>query len=145
MAVLEREPIVASENERPALNKIEGVLENVHRAPKLVGPYGEEIELPQSLFHVLRQLVHHLLQGRAVTVVPHNKELTTQEAADILNVSRPYLVKVLEQGAIPFIKIGTHRRIRFSDLMEYKKRRDNERQRGLAELTQLSQDLGLYE
>ena len=87
MAVLEREPIVASENERPALNKIEGVLGNVHRAPKLVGPYGEEIELPQSLFHVLRQLVHHLLQGRAVTVVPHNKELTTQEAADIIKIT----------------------------------------------------------
>jgi excisionase family DNA binding protein len=145
MSVLEHEPIAATESERPALNKIEGALENVHRVPKLVGPYGEEIELPKSLFYILRQLVYHLAHGRAVSVVPLDKELTTQEAADILNVSRPYLVKLLEQGEIPFIKVGTHRRVRFSDLMEYKKRRDDERKPGLAELTQLSQELGLYD
>lgn len=145
MTVREHEPIVARENERPALHKIEDVLENIQRVPKLIGPYGEEIELPPSLFHVLRQIVHYLLGGRAVTVVPLNKELTTQEAADILNVSRPYLVKLLEQGVIPFIKVGTHRRIRFSDLMEYKQHRDEERRSGLTELSQLSQELGLYE
>lgn len=144
MTVLEREPIVAADSERPALNRIESVLENVSRVPKLVGPDGEEIELPRSVFYVLRQLVHHLLRGEAITVVPVGKELTTQEAADILNVSRPYLVKLLEQGEIPFMKTGTHRRIRFSDLMEYKQCRDAERKRGLAELAELSEELGLY-
>jgi excisionase family DNA binding protein len=63
----------------------------------------------------------------------------------MLNISRPYLIKLLEQGDIPFTKTGTHRRVRFSDLMEYKKYRDSERRKGLAELTQLSQELGLYE
>lgn len=138
-------PVMADENERPALNQIEGVLENVRRVPKLVGPGGEEIELPQSLFVMLRQIVYHLLQGRAVTIVPYNKELTTQEAADILNVSRPYLVKLLEQGDIPYVKTGTHRRIRFIDLMNYKKYRDEKRRKGLAELTRLSQEMGLYD
>lgn len=114
-------------------------------SPKLVGPRGEEIELPESLFRVLRQIVYYLAHGRAVSVVPLNKELTTQEAADILNVSRPFLVKLLEQGDIPFVKTGAHRRIRFSDLMAYKQRRDAERQRALARLTEMSQEMGLYE
>ncbi len=145
MPVLEYEPIAASESEQPTLRKIESALENFNRGPKLIGPNGEEILLPESVFLVLRRIVPHLTQGRAVTIVPINKELTTQEAADILNVSRPYLVKLLEQGDIPFIKIGTHRRIRFSDLMEYKKRRDAERERGINEIAQMSQDLGLYD
>ncbi len=138
-------PIMADENERPALNQIEGVLENVRRVPKLVGPHGEEIELPQSIFIMLRQIVHYLLNGRAVTIVPLNKELTTQEAADILNVSRPYLIKILEEGVIPYTKIGTHRRIRFVDLIAYKKRHDEELQQGLEEITRLSEEMGLYD
>lgn len=84
--------------------------------PKLVGPQGEEIILPQSVFRVLQRIVFHMMLGRAITIVPINKELSTQEAADMLNVSRPYLIKLLEEGHIPFNKVGTHRRIRFSDL-----------------------------
>lgn len=145
MAVLEQTPIRASESEQPALKIMKGVLQSDKRLPKLVGPQGEEIILPKSVFHVLRQIVFHMMHGRAITIVPINKELTTQEAADILNVSRPYLVKLLEEDKIPFVKVGTHRRIRFSDLMDYKEQRDAERKRGLTELTQLSQDLGLYD
>lgn len=77
--------------------------------------------------------------------MPTNKELTTQEAADLLNVSRPYLIKLLEAGELAFTKVGTHRRIRFSDLMSYKEERDNSRKQGLAELAKLSQELDLYE
>ncbi len=145
MTAIEREPIVAPESERSALNKIEGVFESEQHAPKLIGPHEEEIEFPPSLFYVLRQVVHHLAHGQAVTIVPLNKELTTQEAADILNVSRPHLVKLLERGDIPFMKVGTHRRIRFSDLLDYKQQRDRKRRSSLADLTQLSQELGLYE
>lgn len=78
-------------------------------------------------------------------VIPVDEELTTQEAADILNVSRPYLVSLLEQGVIPFVKTGTHRRIPLGDLLEYKTRRDAQRRKALTELTQLSQELGLYD
>ena len=73
------------------------------------------------------------------------EEPTTQEAANLLNVSRPYLVKILEQGVIPSVKVGTHRRIRFEDLDMYKRQRDAGRRKSLAELTQMSQDLGLYD
>ena len=145
MSVLEHEPITAHESERPALNQIEDVLNNGHRIPKLVGPYGEEIELPQSVFQVLRHIIYHMMRGRAIFIVPENKELTTQEAADLLNVSRPYLIKLLEQEKIPFVYVGTHRRIRFSDLMQYKARRDAEREHALNEIAQMSQELGLYD
>jgi excisionase family DNA binding protein len=144
MPVIEYGPITASENEQPTLRKIDRALENSNHSALLISPDGEQIQLPPSLFLVLKTIVSHLTLGRAVTIVPINKEVTTQEAADILNVSRPYLVKLLEQGDIPFIKVGTHRRIRLEDLMEYKERRDAERDKALAELTQLSQDLGLY-
>jgi excisionase family DNA binding protein len=145
MPVLEQEPITPSDSDQPTLKKMKGVLGNDACLPKLVGPRGEEIILPKSIFHVLQQIVFHMMHGRAITVVPINKELTTQEAANLLNVSRPYLVRLLEDGHIPFIKVGTHRRIRFSDLMTYKKQRDSKRTQGLAELTQMSQEFGLYE
>src|SRR5438128_9896051 len=114
MSVQAYEPIAATESERSVLNQIEGVLENAHSVLKLVSPDGEEIELPRSVFHILQQIVYHLAHGRAVTVVPLNKELTTQEAADLLNVSRPYLIKLLEEGELPYFKVGSHRRIRFN-------------------------------
>jgi len=75
----------------------------------------------------------------------HNRELTTQEAADILNVSQPFLVKLLENAEIPYIKVGSHRRILFQDLMIYKEQRKVKRRQGLKKLTQFLQDEGFYE
>ncbi len=143
MAAMERELIVANEGDIPTLRKLEGVLG--HSTPKLVGLQGEEVELPESVFHVLMHIVHHLARGETVAVMLMSNELTTQEAADLLNISRPYLIKLLENGEIPFTKVGTHRRIRYSDLMRYKSHRDREREQKLAELTQMSQELGLYD
>jgi excisionase family DNA binding protein len=155
MAVSERNLITLNESERPALKKIEGVLNKSSGKgnptkypgplPKLVGPDGDEIELPVSVFQILKQVVSHMMLGRAVSIVPVNQELTTQEAADLLNVSRPYLVSLLEEGKIPFVKVGTHRRVSFSDLMAYKKLRYEERLRGLAEIAHISEDEGLYD
>ncbi len=68
-----------------------------------------------------------------------------QEAAELLNVSRPFLVKLLEQGAMPYTMVGTHRRIRFEDLTAYKEQRDNQRRESLKRLTQLSEEMGLYD
>jgi len=86
-----------------------------------------------------------MMHGRTIGIVPINKEISTQDAADILNVSRPFLVGLLDAGTIPFIKVGTHRRIRFTDLMEYKKRRDEERRQGLAKIAHISEDAGAYD
>ena len=146
-SVLDREPIAATEQEQPNIAKVEDFFTRLDNdklsRPRLVSSVGE-IDLPESVFHLLRQLVHDLAQGNSVTIVPVHKELTTQEAADILNVSRQYLVELLTAGAIPFTLVGTHRRIRFGDLMDYKERRNTSRRKGLSRLTKKSQKLGLY-
>jgi excisionase family DNA binding protein len=92
---------------------------------------GEPLVLPAAVVRLLGEILTELAKGNAVTLMPHHAELTTQEAADLLNVSRPFLVSLLVNGQLPFHKVGTHRRVRFSDLMIYKRRRDAESEEGL--------------
>ncbi len=141
---LERHLISAVEAERSGIAAVDLLLERRDCA-RLVGSSGEEIELPDSAYRALRDAVHQLRQGHAVAIVPVHTELTTQEAADMLNVSRQYFVRLLDGGRLPYHRVGTHRRVRFGDLMEYKRHRDQERREGLRRLTRLSEDLGLYE
>lgn len=101
------------------------------------------IELPTSALRLLVDILGELAIGNAVKVVPVHAELTSQEAADLLNVSRPHLIKMLEEGAIAFTKTGRHRRIRFSDLMAFKAKRDEESQQAMEALAQQAQDLGM--
>ena len=147
-AVVEPALIDAPEEERAAISIVDQFLEQAvdsERArPQLVGRDGKSIQLPSSVLNLLRATVHYLAKGQALTLVPIDKELTTQQAADLLNVSRPYLVKLLEQGEIPYTKTGTHRRIRFADVMAYKTHRDAQRAEALTELTRLNQEMGLY-
>jgi excisionase family DNA binding protein len=153
MSVQELELITPDENERPVLKKMEGVLNSKKSLstkppslplPKLVAPNGDSIELPLSIFRVLQRVVHYMIIGKAFSVVPYDQLLSTQEAADMLNISRPFLIKLLEAGALPFTKVGTHRRLQYSDLIIYKKHRDEERKKALAEMARMSEDLGIY-
>lgn len=112
---------------------------------KVVLPNGKEIEIHHEILSVLKTIVETLSNGGSLTIIPMNKELTTQQAADILNVSRPYLVKLLENGEIPFVKTGKHRKVYMHDLIEYKKKRDKIRHEALNELAKLSQEMGLYD
>lgn len=144
--VLENNLTAASENEREVLGQIERLLTNTDaKAPfKILGPDGAEIPIPESLLHVLGELAHYLAHDRSVSILTFSRELTTQQAADILNVSRPFLVKqLLDTRQIPFRLTGTHRRIAFDDLMAYKQQRDTERRSTLRELSRLSQQLGM--
>jgi excisionase family DNA binding protein len=145
--VLDRQPITARAEDRPALVKLEDLFDHLEPESigfQLVSRSGVAIEIPTPVFDLMHQIVYELLQGNSVAIVPIHKELTTQEAADILNVSRQYLVELLDTQIIPHNKVGTHRRIRFSDLMNYKNERDAKRQQGISRMTKKSQQLGLY-
>jgi excisionase family DNA binding protein len=108
---------------------------------RLIGPKGEEILLPESAFHALRFVVEGMSRGLSVHLVPQGKELTTKQAAELLHVSRPFLVRNLLGKEIPFEKVGTHRRVRFTDVMAYRERRAKDRRQLLDEMTLAAQDL----
>jgi excisionase family DNA binding protein len=84
---------------------------------------GDQVEVPPAVHRVLRQVVDALAAGLAVTVAPQAMTLTTQQAADLLGTSRPTVVKLLEQGAIPFTRVGAHRRVLLADVLAYRERR----------------------
>ena len=103
----------------------------------------EVIEIPLPAVRLLIELLNEMAQGNAVSLIPTNAELTTQEAADLINVSRGFLVKLLERQEIPHRKVGTQRRVLFRDLKVYEMRNCRERSRALDELASEGQALGL--
>ncbi|MBI2074138.1 MAG: helix-turn-helix domain-containing protein [Gemmatimonadetes bacterium] len=107
------------------------------------GAAGASVTIPAPAFELLLEVLGPMANGNAVTIVPVHAELTTQQAADALNVSRPFLIQLLEPGAIPHRKVGTHRRVRFADLMEYKRQDETRRRAVMDELTSEAQQHGL--
>ncbi len=135
-------PIDQSEQARQALRRLtpiaHGPHETVHvRAGK------EDAIVPREALRLLLEILGQMAIGNAVTIVPVQAEFTTQQAADFLNVSRPYLISLLEGGRMPYRKAGTHRRIRFSDLSQYRAANDAHRKQALDELTADTQRLGM--
>lgn len=106
---------------------------------------GQEIEIPSIITKILYEIITILSKGGALTIIPMEKELTTQQAADILNVSRPFLINLLENGDIPFHKTGTHRKIFMKDLREYREQINKNRTNKINEIINLSQEYGLYD
>lgn len=143
---IKRAPITATAEEQRALEQIQRFLDNENfDGVVLRGPNEEVYKLPESLALILHQATRHLVNNEAVSVLPVDRELTTQPAADLLNVSRPYLIQLLEMGEIPYRPVGTHRRVEFEHVMEYKQRRDQKRQDGLRDIPRLSQEMGLHD
>jgi excisionase family DNA binding protein len=103
----------------------------------------EIISVPTSALRLFLHLLTEMSQGNAVTLIPTHAELTTQQAADLLNVSRPYLVKLLDEKKIPSRTVGKYRRVRFDDLMAYKQKDDDARAKILDQLTADAQELGM--
>jgi excisionase family DNA binding protein len=109
----------------------------------LTSPSGQTLELPPTLFDVLRFVGANLASGNGVTIVPRATRLTTQEAADFLGISRPTLVKLLESGAMPFETVGRHRRVTLDALLDYQDKEQARRRTVLAQAARNNQDSGM--
>lgn len=145
------QPVSVPPEQREPVNELFKLLANMALeqpesppACRLVGPSGQSIPIPNAVFFLLERVAEVLASGDAITLVPVGKELTTQQAADILNVSRQYLVRLLEKNEIPFTRTGKHRRVRMDHVLEYKERRDLERRRQLREITRITQEASGY-
>jgi excisionase family DNA binding protein len=112
---------------------------------RLVGPDGSETEVPDELYDVLCEAVEALSQGQAITIAPHNAMLTTQEAADLVGVSRPTLVRLLVDGEIPHTTRGRHRRVLLRDVLDYQERTRKNRRQALDDMVADAEEAGLYD
>ena len=106
-------------------------------------PTAGTVKLPATAVRMLIHILEEMARGNAMTLIPVHAELTTQQAADMLNISRPSLIQLLDEGKIEYRRVGTHRRVRFEALMAHKRRTDAERRAVLAELAAYDQELGL--
>jgi excisionase family DNA binding protein len=110
---------------------------------QLVADGSTAVAVPREVFAFFVAVLEQLAAGEAVTFIPVNKEMTTQEAADFLNVSRPYVIRLLEEQKIPCRKVGKHRRVLFADLVRYREADDRKRAAVLSELVREAEELGL--
>jgi excisionase family DNA binding protein len=122
-------------------------LENVSEPAALLGPDGQTVPLPMEAYEVLVKVVASMRAGKAIMIAPLDQRLTTQEAANFLGISRPTLVKLLEQGEISYERpaTGRHRRVRLNDVLDYQRRKRADRRVTLDELTEQAAKAGLYD
>lgn len=114
-----------------------------HSSLRISGGGDEPIALPESAVRLLAEILEQMAAGHALSLIPVHAELTTQQAADFLNVSRPFLIKLLDRGEMPCRRVGRHRRVRFEDLLRFKDRADEERRAALRDLVADGEDLGM--
>jgi excisionase family DNA binding protein len=141
--VLERTVMPPDEPLAPLVSLLHDVAAST--STTLLGPAGERLVLPAEVFDVLRTVVDAMAEGQAVTIVPVHQRLTAQEAAELLGISRPTLVKLLERGEIPFEQPGRHRRVRLADVIAYRDRAAVERRGALERMVAVSEDADMYE
>jgi excisionase family DNA binding protein len=135
------ETLLAQESARqlaPVLKKANGTVQL-----RVEGEGNGPIAVPTAAFRLLVDILAEMANGNAVRLIPHHAELTTQEAADLLNMSRPYVVRLIDEGRIPSHRVGTHRRVLFKDVMTYKAAHRRARIEALDRLSDLDQELGL--
>lgn len=132
---------VAEESGRLLARYVDRSKKTVRLAVHDNGKVIETVTVPMAAYALFTDMLNSMARGDAVTFIPLHAELTTQQAADLLNVSRPYLIGLLEVGKLPYHKVGTHRRIKFVDIMDFKRDSDEERKRALDSLIEEGQEL----
>lgn len=143
ISTLNPETAAPDEDEREAYARIAALL--AKDGASLTDSSGERVALPPKLRAVMRRLAAAYAADQVVILTPLSKMLTTQQAADLLNVSRPYLIKLLDEKAILYTMVGTHRRISYDDLMAYRTAWKAEQRRLADELTQMHEEMGFYD
>ena len=140
-----QEPVTPSTDDvRLAITSSRRLAPFVNRTLKVqIEGTDEQVELPATAVRLLVELLSSMAEGNAVTLIPIHAELTTQQAADLLGVSRPFLIKQLDDQLISFRRVGTHRRVLFNDLMRYKRETDNQRSKALDALSKQAQELDM--
>lgn len=111
----------------------------------VVGAKGLKVPLPLPVAALLDEILKNMQAGKAVAIVPEHQELTTQRAANLLGVSRPFMVRLLEEGKLPFHLVGSHRRVYLHDLLAYKARRDKERHASIVRMARMEKKAGTYD
>lgn len=112
---------------------------------KIVGAKGRRAELPRAVAGLLDEILKNMQAGKAVSIVPEHQQLTTQRAANLLGVSRPFMVRLLEEGELTFHMVGSHRRVYLKDLLAYKKRRDEARHDSINRMARMELEAGTYD
>ena len=139
-------PVSPSEQDRKQIQELRHALEQVpaERTHLVIDlATRETLAVPRPVFEALKMVVEQMGRGRAVSIVPLGMMLTTQQAAELLGSSRQHVVKLLEEGQIPYEKVGTHRRIRIEDVVAYKQRRQSTREEALTRMGEQAERLGL--
>ena len=128
-------------------NALDAVLKQISsQNPEIeIDETGERIKVPIQALRLLSKILHATAQGKPISIVPLAMELTTQSAADFLGCSRPHLVKLLEEGTIPFTLVGRHRRVKFDDLQKYKKAMKASQRKLLIEMMKQDEDYNMYD
>lgn len=111
----------------------------------VVGGQGRKLLLPQSIVGLLDEILKNIQAGKAVSIVPEHQELSTQRAANLLGVSRPFLVRLLAEDKIPFHLVGSHRRVYLQDVLAYKARRDKARHASIVRMARMEVEAGTYD
>jgi excisionase family DNA binding protein len=144
-----RKAIASHGGDRVAVMRLAGMLKAVggaksRHAVQIIDESGKHVELPDSLADVMARAAMLLAEGRSVSVVADDEMLTTQGAAELLNVSRQYVVRLVDQGTLPAVRVGSHRRLRAREVEAYKVQRDSDRDAALDRLAQASEEMGGY-
>lgn len=123
--------------------KIAAIIGQGDSAKLYVHDGDDRFQIPMSAMKLLADILNEMAQGNAFAIMPVGYMLTTQQAADLMNVSRPYFVKLLENGEIPFTRAGRHRRVKHGDLVAYMRKKDSESSEAMSELAKQAQELGM--